>query len=75
MKPSNFATLKRLYNAFDPFRPLPAGDPAYVDCEAVRGDNDVRVELGREILTRSRSTIRSRRLNKTGFKRWMNIIP
>jgi len=37
---SDFAFVKRLYNAFDPFRPLPAGDPAYVDCHEVRGDGD-----------------------------------
>jgi hypothetical protein len=28
---NNTELLKRLYNAFDPFRPLPAGDPTYVD--------------------------------------------
>lgn len=38
--------LTNLYNAFDPFRPLPAGDPNYVDCRAVRGDGDILEELG-----------------------------
>jgi hypothetical protein len=38
--------LTNLYNAFDPFRPLPAGDPLYVDCREVRGDGDVLVDLG-----------------------------
>lgn len=33
----NFQILKRLYNNFDPFRALPAGDPTYVDCQEVRG--------------------------------------
>jgi hypothetical protein len=27
--------LDNLYNAFDPFQPLPAGDPNYVDCRTV----------------------------------------
>ncbi|BCL33823.1 ATP-binding protein [Nostoc sp. MS1] len=51
-----FALLKRIYNAFDPFRPLPAGDPAYVDCGEVRGDGDILVEVGREILLSDRKT-------------------
>ena len=38
--------LKNLYNAFDPFRPLPAGDPNYVDCREVRGDGDILEDLG-----------------------------
>ena len=38
--------LKNLYNAFDPFRPLPAGDPTYVDCREVRGDGDILEDLG-----------------------------
>jgi AAA ATPase domain len=41
--------LKRIHNAFDPFEPLPAGDPVYVDCREVRGDGDILRELGREI--------------------------
>jgi AAA ATPase domain len=45
----DFQILKRIYNAFDPFQPLPAGDPTYVDCREVRGDGDILVELGREI--------------------------
>ncbi|BAY31865.1 hypothetical protein NIES2107_37510 [Nostoc carneum NIES-2107] len=52
----DFALLKRIYNAFDPFRPLPAGDPAYVDCTEVRGDGDILVEVGREILYSDRMT-------------------
>jgi AAA ATPase domain len=39
---------RKLYTAFDPFRPLPAGDPAWVDCSAVRGDENV-LRLGLEI--------------------------
>jgi hypothetical protein len=53
---SNFAFVKRLYNAFDPFRPLPAGDPAYVDCHEVRGDGDILEAVGREILYSDRIT-------------------
>lgn len=49
-----FALLKRIYNAFDPFRPLPARDPAYVDCGEVRGEGDILVEVGREILLSDR---------------------
>ena len=52
----DFAFLKRIYNAFDPFRPLPAGDPAYVDCTEVRGEGDILVEVGREILYSDRMT-------------------
>jgi hypothetical protein len=40
---------RKLYTAFDPFRPLPAGDPAWVDCSAVRGDENV-LRLERLIL-------------------------
>lgn len=42
--------LRNLYNNFDPFRPLPAGDPLYVDCREVRGDGDILVKIGREII-------------------------
>ncbi|RUT04821.1 hypothetical protein DSM106972_043900 [Dulcicalothrix desertica PCC 7102] len=52
----DFQFLKRLYNAFDPFRPLPAGDPAYVNCNSVRGDGDILVGVGREILMSDRMT-------------------
>jgi len=48
--------LTDIYNSIDPFRPLPAGDPAYVDCQAVRGDANVLVDLGREIVRSSRTT-------------------
>lgn len=42
-----------LYNAFDPFDPLPAGDPRYVNCREVRGDEDIEKDLGWR-MTRSR---------------------
>lgn len=41
--------LNNLYNAFDPFQPLPAGDPAYVDCQEVRGDGDILIDLGAKV--------------------------
>ena len=41
---------KRLYKAFDPFRPLPAGNKQWVDCREVRGDKDILTGLGKEIL-------------------------
>jgi AAA ATPase domain len=40
---------KKLYTAFDPFRPLRAGDPAWVDCASARGDEDILEGLGLEI--------------------------
>ncbi|ABW27948.1 hypothetical protein [Acaryochloris marina] len=45
----DFEILRGIYNAFDPFRPLPARDPVYVDCREVRGDGDILVELGNQI--------------------------
>ncbi len=44
--PNNDDLLANLYNAFNPFDPLPAGDPKYVDCQDVRGDADILQELG-----------------------------
>jgi AAA ATPase domain len=44
--------LDEMYNAFTPM-PLQPGDPAYVDCRAVRGDADVVEDLGRTV-SRSR---------------------
>lgn len=40
--------LDEMYNAFIP-TPLQPGDPAYVDCRAVRGDEDVVQDLGRTV--------------------------
>lgn len=40
--------LDEIYNAFTP-TPLQPGDPAYVDCRSVRGDEDVVEDLGRTI--------------------------
>ena len=46
------ALLDSMYNEFTP-TPLQPGDPAYVDCRAVRGDEDVVKDLGRTV-SRSR---------------------
>ncbi|MFO0051094.1 MAG: ATP-binding protein, partial [Pseudanabaena sp.] len=46
--------LTQIYNAFDPFEPLPAGDPAYVDCAEVRGDTNILVDLGNKLLRSQR---------------------
>jgi len=48
--------LTNLYNAFDPFYPLPAGDPQYVDCREVRGDGDIIEDFGRKIKLSQRMT-------------------
>ncbi|MBD2473074.1 P-loop NTPase fold protein [Nostoc sp. FACHB-145] len=39
-----------LYNIFNPFNPLEPGDIAYVDCQDVRGDGDIRMQLGNSIV-------------------------
>jgi hypothetical protein len=52
----NSELLKNLYNAFNPFEPLPAGDPNYVDCQEVRGDADILVELGNRIQLANQNT-------------------
>ncbi|MCP4697402.1 MAG: ATP-binding protein [Gammaproteobacteria bacterium] len=48
--PTDMQILKRIYNAFDPARPLSAGDTAYVECRDVRGDRDILQEAATEIL-------------------------
>jgi hypothetical protein len=48
--------LTDIYNAVDPFKPLEPGDPAYVECEAERGEANVLVDLGPEILRSNRYT-------------------
>jgi hypothetical protein len=45
----NPKVLDDIYNAFDPFRPLLPGDPFYVDCHAVRGNDNILRELGKKI--------------------------
>ncbi|OYE03092.1 P-loop NTPase fold protein [Nostoc sp. 'Peltigera membranacea cyanobiont' 232] len=41
---------RQLYNMFNPFNPLEPGDLAYVDCQEVRGDGDIRMQLGNSIV-------------------------
>jgi hypothetical protein len=41
--------LTDLFNACNPYYPLPADDPRYVDCQEVRGDDDITVDLGLNI--------------------------
>lgn len=41
--------LTQIYNAFKPSEPLLASDPAYVDCQAVRGDGDILLDIGQMI--------------------------
>ncbi|MBH8575590.1 ATP-binding protein [Nostocaceae cyanobacterium CENA369] len=48
--------LSKLYNAFNPFEPLPAGDPKYVDCQDVRGDTNILQELGNRMLLANNNT-------------------
>lgn len=45
-----------IYNAVDPFRPLESGAPAHVECEAERGEANVLLDLGPEILRSNRYT-------------------
>lgn len=54
--PTDLEILKRIYNAFDPFEPLPAGDPVYVNCSAVRGEENILVDVGRHITYADRIT-------------------
>ncbi|NET57163.1 MAG: ATP-binding protein [Symploca sp. SIO2E6] len=48
--------LDNLYNVFDPFEPLPAGDPNYVNCREVRGDEDIVDDVGRRMRRSQRMT-------------------
>ena len=48
--------LTDIYNAVDPFRPLEPDDPAYVDCEAERGDANILLDLGPAITRSNRYT-------------------
>ncbi|BAZ13120.1 hypothetical protein NIES4071_49590 [Calothrix sp. NIES-4071] len=48
--------IRKLYNVFDPSSPLPAGDPAYVDCNDVRGEGDILVDIGKDILLSEEKT-------------------
>lgn len=45
----NFKVKRDLYNTFKPDRPLPGGDPRYVDCQSLRGDADICVDIGEKL--------------------------
>lgn len=45
-----------LYNAFEPSEPLPAADPAYVNCQEVRGDWNILDDLGEKIILSNQPT-------------------
>jgi len=51
--------LTDLTDAFNPFHPLPAGDPQYVDCQEVRGDDNITLDLGRNIQRSKQMTYQS----------------
>ncbi len=53
---SDFQLISDIYNAFDPFETLQPGDPAYVDCGAVRGDSNIQQDLGKKIVRSNTST-------------------
>jgi hypothetical protein len=54
--PTDFEILRSIYNAFDPFEPLEAGSPVYVNCSAVRGGENILVDVGRQITYSDRIT-------------------
>ncbi|MGB3695339.1 MAG: hypothetical protein WBG70_01340 [Spirulinaceae cyanobacterium] len=47
---TDFKLISDIYKAFDPFKTLQPGDPAYVDCGAVRGDSNIQQDLGKKII-------------------------
>ncbi|MBW4633862.1 MAG: hypothetical protein KME30_18750 [Iphinoe sp. HA4291-MV1] len=55
--------LTNLYNAFNPFEPLPAEDLRYVDCQDVRGDADILNELGNRMRLAKRNTCQVSQFN------------
>lgn len=48
--------ITNIYNACNPFQPLPPGDPAYVDFRQVRGEEDIFREVGRKIIRSNQPT-------------------
>ena len=48
--------LTQIYNEIDPFRPLEPEHPAYVDCEAERGETNIFLDLGSSILRSQKYT-------------------
>ena len=56
MAMSDAEIIKGLFNSFKPDSPLEPGDARYVDFQAVRGDDDIRTELGSRILNDDENT-------------------
>jgi hypothetical protein len=48
--------IERIYNAFDPKRPLEPDSPFYVDCHAVRGQENIINEVGKNIVLSNQPT-------------------
>jgi hypothetical protein len=48
--------ITKIYNSFNPFEPLKPDDPAYVNCSAVRGNEDIFREVGKKIIRADRKT-------------------
>jgi hypothetical protein len=48
--------LIQIYNAFDPKRPLEPGNPFYVNCQEVRGQENIINEVGRNIVLSDQPT-------------------
>ncbi|MEM1171139.1 MAG: ATP-binding protein [Cyanobacteria bacterium P01_H01_bin.35] len=48
--------MKKIYNKFNPFDPLPPNDPAYVNCSEVRGDDNIFKEIGKTIIYSDKPT-------------------
>ena len=48
--------IDKIYNAFEPFEPLKPGAPAYVRCGIVRGDSNIRQDLGKKIVRDNSAT-------------------
>ena len=48
--------ITNIYNAFNPFQPLKPGNPAYVNCSQVRGEENIFREVGRKIIRSNQRT-------------------
>ncbi len=48
--------ITKIYNSFHPFEPLQPGSPAYVDCSAVRGNENIFKEIGTKIIRSNSKT-------------------
>ena len=48
--------ITEIYNDFNPFQPLKAGDSAYVECQEVRGNENIFREVGSKIIRSNHPT-------------------